>query len=579
MRGFYLSFLLDLLTALGLSLFYHRALISVGMGSHLIDHFDHRSFIWALEWLNHSTFGTGSLRSILDTNIFFPNTGTLAWSELLLGFIPLYGGIRLFVSNPVLALNLSAFVLTLSSCLAMLRLGRLVSGRFAPVAPIIASIGLISAGQEGHLHMKTVGLFMWVLLALMNFIRTRRTSYLLAAIVLFTWLFHCSVVQSLVTVYLGFFLLIAFGLIYPKDVFDLVKTGLRALFRPASLAILLAIALPTLFATMSYLKAKTVQGLFSLDEAVVYSGRIWSLFDPPSSSLIHPARYSDWGSHEAKLMAGYTTYFFVLLALFIPPLKQELKIKARAITPFLAIMAVICFTLALGPYEKISFASGLRIPLPGWVFWSYLPGFSVLRVAGRFGLLAAIFAGLLADLGLKRFLETTTLRSPFGKNALAAFVVVTFLFEQTTVFSPYPVTLVKNQEFYEELNKQTPKDASLVELPLVVPGHFETASYFIEQELASTSHWRRLFIGYSSKSSPEIPVAVQLWTGVAAVGVPAKPLFDYFASLGISHVVLDRSLLTPEQLERFRAELTARTGLGAVFERDSKELWKLDGKK
>jgi hypothetical protein len=324
---------------------------------------------------------------------------------------------------------------------------------------------------------------------------------------------------------------------------------------------------------MKYLEAKELQGTYSLEEAVTYSGRFLSLLDAPKASLLFKPMYSDWGSHEAKLMFGVFTAFLALAGLALPAATGEGRRVPTSLLRLVGYLALISFILALGPYEKISFQGGVKIPLPGWIFWSYLPGFSAMRVAGRFATIGVLAIAILAEVGLWRILSVYTASS---KRKLVATAVVGLLtVEQASILPTYPITLISHPRFYTSLNELLPTDAVLVELPLTLPKHFENIDWFLSQELSSTRHWRRLLVGYSSKTSPELSRAVSLWNSFRRDASQADALMTYLKELRVSHVILNTDLMSSTETEKTRDYLRRQGASEPIFQRKSKELWQL----
>ena len=85
--------------------------------------------LYVLEWLHHSFFGDGTIAGLFDMNMLHPHKNVLAWSEAMLGAVPIYSLVRGSSGNPVLGLNLTAFAAVFASCVGLARLGRLLTGR------------------------------------------------------------------------------------------------------------------------------------------------------------------------------------------------------------------------------------------------------------------------------------------------------------------------------------------------------------------------------------------------------------------------------------------------------------------
>lgn len=567
------SWIRDLVLSVVLVGYYYRSLLLAGIDTHLLDHFDQKSFIWSLEWLHHATFGTGSLHDLLNTNIFYPHKGTGAWSDMILGFIPLYSFFRFFSDNLILCLNSIALSLAFLSCLGMLRIGRIITGQASIIAPIIGCIGLITTGQEGHIQMKSAALVTWMAVSVLKYSETGKPRYLAFTCVLWALLFHSSIYLFLMTSYLSLLVIVSALMLNPATTYRWLQTAFIKLLSPR-ITLCCALAISTIaMAVVKYLQAKELQGTYSLDEAVTYSGRLLSLFDAPNASFLFKPLYSDWGSHEAKLMFGILTMFLVITGVALPATEHEGRRVPTHVLKLVGGLAIICFVLAMGPYEKISFLNGSKVPLPGWIFWSYLPGFSAMRVAGRFATIGVLAIALLAEVGFRRAL--TLSKSNLNRGIVATAAVALVAVEQASVLPTYPISLISHPRFYTSLNQQLPPDAVLVELPLTLPNHFENINWFLEQELSSTLHWRRLLIGYSSKTSPELSQAISLWSSARGDNTQTTAFLDYLKDLRITHIILNTDLMSPSMLESARNYLRRHGATAPIFERKNKEVWEL----
>lgn len=559
------TILLDCTLATLLVTLYYLPLLHHGIGEHLLDTFDQRSFIYVFEWFYHCIAGDGDVRSILSPNFFYPHAQTLTWSDLLFGFIPIYIPLRALLDNPITALNLTAITLTFAGALGMMRIGRLVTNRTAMIAPIIATCGLVTNGQEGHLQMKGICLVIWIAYTLLQFSLEAKPKWIAIATLLWGLLFQVSAYLSLMTMYL-----------IPLAILCVIITNRGCLSQLAGLATI-AIKSPlvwltallvmgTTCATASlYMQGQTVHGGYNLSEFTTYSAKFLSILDAPSSSLIYRPRYSEWGSHEAKLMIGTVG---ILLAVFACLAKFD-SLRKQQVRSATAALAALSLVLALGPYQKDPFDSGKLIPTPGWFLWKFAPGFDAMRVAGRFGLMASVALGLLAELGVESF------RSIFRRRAgiVVAVVVLLVFLENRCLLSPVKVKLIQQPKFYAQIKDVTGPSESLVELPLSLDNHFNTMDYFISQELASTLHWRRILIGYSSRASTELSHARSLWHKVSSGASTGDEIIDYFVQIGLDYVIIDKSLMTSET----RAKIVAALGVSEPLITDgNKELWRLD---
>lgn len=566
------TWLVDPVVALALVLIYYAPLISLGLESHLLDTFDQRSFIYIFEWFFHCLAGQGSLSEITSPNFFYPHKETLLWSDLLFGFIPLYLPLRLMTGNPITAVNVVAIILSFIAALGVIKLARLFTDRLSIIAPIIATCGLISAGQEGHLQIKGIALVTWLLWALAQLQLTKRTKWAVLALWLWGILFQISAYLSLIVLYT--LPLSACGLLVCRrlELRAFVSELLRVARHPAVIVSASAVAVLTGMTALLYAKGQSNVAPYNSDEVITYSARLLSFFDAPSASVLYRPLYSDWGSHEAKLSIGSIGILFALIGALIPIESRRVRHTRNGIVALSLTAAV----LSLGPYSRDAFTAGHHLALPSWILWKLAPGFKAMRVAGRFGQLFGIGIAVLAELGAWS-IATKTATSKALKCLVIILASGIVFIENRTAFQPQHVVLVEAPEFYRGIASVTSANSSIVELPLTLDDHFSSMSYFISQELQSTFHFRRILVGYSSKSSSELQRAVGLWGAFRTSD--SVELLDYVAALGIDHLVLNRNLLSSDNYLRIRKWLETRGTLAPVLALEERELWAISSSK
>src|SRR5262245_20415587 len=199
---------------------------------------------WILAWDSHALMTDPW--NLFNANIPYPAEHTLAFSEHLLGVLPIFAPAYVLTGNPIFAYNMVFFLSFVLSGIAMFLLvhywthnfwASLISGSLFAFAPI-------RFGQLGHLQLLNLYWAPLAFLFLERFLRSRRW-WDLAGCVLFYWL------QILSSVYLGWFTTIAVAL-YALYYMFFVDRELRsrslipqyAAFVASSLLLLLPIHLP-----------------------------------------------------------------------------------------------------------------------------------------------------------------------------------------------------------------------------------------------------------------------------------------------------------------------------------------------
>ncbi|HEY7601804.1 MAG TPA: hypothetical protein VIB60_04805 [Methylomirabilota bacterium] len=293
-----------LLTALAVVLTWPAAAL---LGTTVPDLGDPVLTTWILAWNVHA-LGTAPLR-LFDANMFHPRRGTLAYTEHLLGLVPLVWPVRLLGAEPVLAHNvvwLATFPLT---GLALFWLVRHLTGHAgaATLAAVLYAFSHFRFGQLGHVQILS---HQWLPLMLLGLHRAaesggRRRDVGLAA--------AAFALQALSSGYQAFFAAIAGTLFVAWLVLPSTRPPLgRLVARGALAGALVALLLLPFF--LPYRLVRDEMGLArSLDEVALRSAR-------PASYLAAPVVNRWLGDATARFRGEEGALFpgLVALALGLP---------------------------------------------------------------------------------------------------------------------------------------------------------------------------------------------------------------------------------------------------------------------
>ena len=154
----------------------------------------------------------------------------------------------------------------------------------------------------------------------------------------------------------------------------------------------------------------------------------------------------------------------------------------------------------------------------------------ILRAAG--GSRAAVYA---------RPRRRHGIRARAAYAALLALVLV----EQTSHSRILPVDLFPRRLIYEAIARSTPPDAVVLELPVTKTGHFENLSWWQDQMLASTLHWRKLIVGYSGHASTQSDAVRDEWMMMERGSLAPAQMVNDALKAGVTDFVLDTDLVPP----------------------------------
>ncbi len=503
---------------------------------------------WILAWDVHA-LTTHPLR-LFDANLAYPLERSLAFSDHLLGILPLFAPVYLLTGNVVAGFNT---VMLLSGALAALggcALGWWWTRRWWPaiVAGALFGFAPLRLSQVGHLQLLTFFWAPWALVFLDRFLRARRWRDLWAFAV-FYWL------QILSSFYFGMMMTVAVLAYvgYHAIVVDRGLVGRAMLTRLAAFgAASLVVLLPTHFAYFEVQRAW--EAAWTPGGMVGYSADVQSYLSAPALvndlyvSLFRPV--TPVGAHERLLFPGLVLPALVLLGLLarVRGVAEDRVHRARRV---FGLIAVIAFVLSLGPYLVI-WGVNTRLPMPYLLLYHVVPGWSAMRVPARFAFLLLLAAVPLSALGAQALAERAAAFGPgvwrrLTPAAVGLTLVGLFLLELGA--RPWPLQAVpigrEVPEVYRWLARERP--GPIVEIPVARPQHEQDYLFL------STVHWLPIVNGRSSfaPSSHDAAKAV-------LAELPGPRGREYAAALGLRAVVVHGDLLSPE--ERMRWTLAERAG-------------------
>lgn len=332
--------------------------------------------------------------------IFFPATGTLAFSENLLGISVLASPIIWLTHNPLLAYNvvfLLSFPLAAFTTYA-LTLELTGSRGAAWIAGLAFGFAPYRIAHLSHLQILATFWMPLALLGLHRYVRRGRIGNLV--------LFAASwALQALSNgYYLAYFsILIVFWVIWFVPVRQWRKAAAIAAAWLAAVVVLLPVLIQYWKVHAQFGLARNVQTVRALSADVAS----W-LNASPLMSL--------WGGlqlfpkNEGALFTGFTVVLLMLMGLLMEAGRRrkadhlDAAQTGRSAVVFYAAAALAMYILALGPSPELM---GHTIISSGPYAWLMrLPGVAALRAPGRFGMLVSLCVAIGAGLGLARVVSS-----------------------------------------------------------------------------------------------------------------------------------------------------------------------------
>jgi len=353
--------------------------------------------LWNVAWVAHALLHDPL--HVFDANIFWPHRGTLAYSEgnLATGLVaaPMYWA----TNNPYAALNFAVLVSFMLTAIGTYYLVRyLLDDRRA--AAVSAICFAFCPHLFGHMAEVQALMTLGIPVTMLAFHRVADRPTLGRGAVLGL----AMVAEALFSGYYGVFLVLMIGF----SVFAVAWT--RSLWRNhrywLSIATGAAVAIVTI--APFYLPYARIQRLGfqrTLADAVRY-GANWSSYFA-SSAYAHAWLLPFLPPWSDVNFPGIVATIFGVLGFFAARTKRE-----REIVVVYGGFTLLAFWTSLGPPAVLYTVLYKTVPLLAW-----------LRTPSRFGLIVSFGLSILAGLGVKRML-TTSSRGTLAGSAIAAIAVV-----------------------------------------------------------------------------------------------------------------------------------------------------------
>ena len=367
--------------------------VAFGVGEYAVfQRGDFYLIVWTLSWVSHAL--AAGPAALFDGNTFFPAKLTVAYSEHLLGYVPLFAPVYLTTGNPILAINVTAAATYPLSALCMYLLARLyMADAAAALSGFFYAFTLARYLAPPHLQTLGIQYFPLILLASEQWLRRAELRHALL-------LFCALTLQSLSSAYL------LYAVMLMTCPFVVVAAWHhRALLDRRRIVGLLVVALGALAvvaATMWPYLILRAQGLMtSYGEDRTALGLI------PYFARVYLTRVL------FQQGMGWFGYLLVLVGLLSA--RAAAARWARTVGVLLALVGCVA---ALGPHMAIA---GFEIWSPYILLRDLVPGFATVRLPGRFVVIANVGFALLAGLGADALLRRVRpLPAALASGAVAA---------------------------------------------------------------------------------------------------------------------------------------------------------------
>ena len=496
---------------------------------------------WIMAWGTHAL--AHHPLSLFDANLLYPLDRTLAFSDHLLGVLPIFAPVYAATGNPIAAAN-TVFLLSFAlSAFAAFCLTYMLTSAPWPsfLAGLLFGFAPFRFGQLSHLQLLN---FFWcplALLSLLTFLQTRRKAALASF-----GLFCC--LQILSSVYLAFMTSVAvvvvvavFAVAVDRSVSRWDMVGPALVCVAAMMVVLIPAHLPYLAVHRAW------DATWSPRAMVAMSADLRSYVSPPPLSTDAYASLlplSDRpGGNELRLFPGLVLPALALVG-GLGTVRSVAAPAARAVRIIFGILCGVAIILSLGPYLVIP--GTVRIPLPYLALHYAVPGWAGMRVPARFALLAVLAATPLAALGAIWIGERIawSRRAQRWRAWIPAFVSLALaaLFLGELGMKPLPLVTSPTEPEVPSVYSWLASTGTgpLLELPLDQPSDQRYS-------LLSTIHWRQIVNGRSGFMPP---IHDDLREVLATF--PAPRALQYAAAIGLGTIVVHAGRVSVDHLARLR---------------------------
>ncbi len=466
-------------------------------------HVDPLFLTWTLDWELHQLMSHPL--ALFDANIFLPYKSTLAYSELALPDLVVFGPVELLTGNPIFAFNVSLFTLIAASGWTAYLFARRIIGEELPAigAGIAFAFCQYRWGQYIHIQGASILWMPLTFLFLDRYVRGRKPA--VAAItdplagverkptdaglaVL------CFVLQALSSFYMGLFLaveIVVFIAIMQwrrQSRLRLRDWGILAGAGALGALLLLPFTIPY------FQVAQSLGFVRSVNDVALGGAALSSFIRPAAGNLLYDGLLPLGRLVGAPSMTIQEEAFFPGLAIILLSLVGCRAAWRKGARLYL-LMAISAAVLSMGPLLLIQADRVTSVPLPYLLLYLVVPGFRSIRLPARMAILAFFWAGLLVAWGIQRLGRRRRWLAPL---ALAVLLVDNLAIPRPTVQVPVGKDIPQVYQWLAQQPQQT-----IVELP-IAPSRYDETTYptLAGYEYYATYHRQPTVNGYSSFSPP-----------------------------------------------------------------------------
>ena len=423
---------------------------------HIVDHLpnviDPLFYAWNLSH-NFRAISNGFI-NVLNTNIFYPEGNTLAFSDTLYAQTLFTAPILFFTKNPVLAENLYVFATFPMAAVSMFLLAYWMTQKIVPsmISGLFFAFSYPRLSQIGHMPALSSQWLPLFILFILSFLKTGKFKMLLTAFLFF-------LISTASSLYFGVFLVfVALVCLSIESLSWMKSKSYRVPLSIVKTTLIWSIPMLIAFIIVLYpyirLKAEYPTIRRALEDTISLSATPADYLSVLPSSFISRLGFQA-KTNEHPLYPTLTLLIFAGIGL----MRGEKKYKK--FTLVFLVLGSLSFLLSFGPYLNVNIGrEATRITMPYYLLYKIFPLLQVIRVPARFSILFILSLSSLAAISLSSFVfKKHHYRLLWGVVAL--FLAEIWQFNISSVPIPIKQTIPQAYQWLEKQNN----DAIIVELP------------------------------------------------------------------------------------------------------------------
>jgi len=483
--------------------------------------------------------------NLFQASIYYPYSNTLAYSECLIGLLPLYFAVSAVTGDPVAIYNIIILLAYLLSAYGMYLLVKNITGKVYPgiIAGIIFSYSTCLMGLYTHIQVLSIFWSLFMLLFLKKYFESGKVNYFALSLLFFVLqVLSCWYIFFQIAIMYFLFFLCFF--IFKKSFAGAVK------LKHVISGVLIAFIVILVFALPYYEVRKEIPAFKrSMEEVAGFSPSPGSYLSVPSANLVY-----------SKLLKPFRNYIFpeeevffpgfIPLALFIAG--SFLILKKEKKHSFFIILGIVGFILSLGPFLHIG-SRMTDIPLPYAVLYYFVPGFGSMRFPSRFVLSVMISISVISGYAISKI---NIGKSGLLVKTLAVILPVFIILEHVMI--PLQEQDVSRMYYtapvYEWL-KSEKGDFGIFEAQYPLSNYYDPE---VEAEYGyfSLYHGKRVVNGWSGIVPPIYCEVID-----KLLRFPSRDMIDFLRGMKVKYIILHRRKYDKEKWLEFTGNISRLEGI------------------